>query len=148
MASLADQAVKDDVFSKYEREELKAMMNLLGIDERKAIKFFKAAQVSRYTALSEGLPPLPEWCRWGEPLRVGDRVVFIGMDDALREQSEILARARAIYIGSTPAKNTAMLVIDGSFRGCKYNKAVELGMCMVSPEEFKQMLKWVQPFQA
>lgn len=124
------------------------MMNLLGIDERKAIKFFKAAQVSRYTALSEGLPPLPEWCRWGEPLRVGDRVVFTGLDDALREQLATLACARAIYIGSTPAKNTAMLVTDGSYRGGKYNKAVDLGTRMVTPEEFKQMLKWVQPFEA
>ncbi len=146
-SALADRAVEDDVFSKHEREELKAVMRLLGIPEQRATAYFKEAQARRYTAMSEGLPPLPSDWNLGEPLRVGDRVAFTGIDDTYREKLERLARDRGVYVGSAVTKKTAMLVTDGSYRGGKFNKANELGTRMVTPDNFEAMLKHIQPYR-
>lgn len=146
-AAIADLAVKDDIFSKRERDELKQILGLLGIPESQAIKFFREAQARRYKHLSVGLPPLPADWHLDAPLRVGDRVVFTGIDDSIRIEFEEKAKIAGIYIGNSVAKNTTLLVTDGSYKGQKYEKALDLGTRMVSPSEFKTLLKWIQPYE-
>lgn len=146
-AALTDLAVADNVFNKYERDEIKEILNLLGIPEKHVSTHFTQAQVRRYTQMSVGLPPLPPSWPLGEPLRVGDRVVFTGIDDAIRERLEIIARKRGVYIGGAVAKNTAMLVTDGSYHGQKLQKATELDTRIVTSEQFDHMLQWIKPYQ-
>lgn len=146
-SAIADLAVADNIFSKQERDELKLILRLLNIPESQATAFYKNAQIRRYTKLSEGLPPLPNGWKLGEPLRVGDRVTFTGIDDKLRSKLESKARNAGVYIGGSVAKNTTMLVTDSSHQGQKLQKAQELGTRLVTPLQFDQLVKWIQPFQ-
>lgn len=146
-ASLADNAVADDIFSKHERTEIKTVLMMLGIPEKLATRFFREAQKRRYVALSQGLPPLPDDWNVGEPLHVGDNVVFTGVDDALRSQLENQLKKAGVYLASGVSKKTVMLVTDGSFSGKKLDKATELGTRIVTPAEFEKLLTWIQPFE-
>lgn len=143
--ALAAAAVEDGTISKAERSELKQVLVLLGFEEKEAAGFLNDARRNRCERLSTGLPPLPEQWKMGEPLHVGDNVVFTGCDPQWRTHFEAEAHRRGVQVASGVSKKTAMLVSDGSFSGTKADKAAALGTRVVQPRHFEMLLQHIQP---
>ena len=95
--------------------------------------------------ISRILPPLPDGWKLGDPLRVGDKVVFTGCDPAIRDQLETDSKKVGVAISSSVSAKTRFLVTDGSYVGNKANEAKKLGTRIVSPEEYALLLKFIQP---
>lgn len=143
--ALANEALADGRVSRAEREELTTVANLLGVSPKVIPTLLDRAEDARHARLSEGLKPLPETWQHGAPVRVGDKVVFTGCDEAVRtrleEQSE---RLGVRVLGSVSAK-VALLVTDGSMNGGKARRAAELGTRVVHPDVYAVMLTYLQP---
>jgi DNA ligase (NAD+) len=71
----------------------------------------------------------------------GKSVIFTGeLKNFSRHQTEVLVRQFGGNPGSAVSKNTDF-VIAGENPGSKYKKAKELGIKIISEEEFKEMIK-------
>lgn len=138
-------AVADGTVAKEEREEMIEICKLLGEPEDLIPGVLSDARALAAQKSSEGLAPLPEDWAHGEPLRVGDGVVFTGCDEAQRTRLEEAARAAGVRVVGGVSGKTAMLVSDGSMDGTKAAKARELGTRLVHPDEFEVLLRHVQP---
>lgn len=145
LLALAHEALEDGRVSQAERSELKKLAAMLGVDEKLIPKLLKAAESDRLVRLSADLPPLPAWWSLGEPLRVGDRVVFTGCDDEERAILEGLSEKKGALVMSSVNKKTSLLVTDGSIHGNKLIAAQELGIRTVSPADFRTFLRYIQP---
>jgi DNA polymerase-3 subunit epsilon len=88
---------------------------------------------------------LPENWTHGEPLRVGDKVVFTGCDPEQRTRLENRAESLGVRVVGGVSRQTAMLVTDGGFHGTKAAKASELSVRVIHPDVFDQMLTHLQP---
>ncbi|MHA7861533.1 exonuclease domain-containing protein [Tessaracoccus sp. Y36] len=148
MLALAHEALHDGRVSQAERAELKKLASILDVGEKLIPGLLKKAEQSRIELLSEGLAPLPDWWSLGAPLCVGDRVVFTGCDDEERTILEELCEKAGVLVMSGVNKKTAMLVTDGSMLGQKLASAQELGMRIVSPSDFRTLLRHIQPIGA
>lgn len=146
--TLAHAALDDGKVTRAERAELQAVADALSVDKRLIPKLLDQAEAARNNRLSSGLKQLPADWSYGEPLRVGDKVVFTGCDDALRVDLEARSERLGVrVIGSVSAK-TAMLVSDGTMDGTKAAKARELGTRIVHPDVYAALLTHLQPATA
>jgi DNA polymerase-3 subunit epsilon len=143
--ALAHLALDDGKVSRAERAELTAVAALLDVPKAAVTALLDAAEAARHQRLSADLRPLPHDWMMGEPLRVGDKVVFTGCDDQLRERLEQRAQALGVRVMSCVNVRTAMLVTDGSFHGGKATDAAALGTRTVTPDVFDTLLRHLQP---
>ena len=145
LLALALQAVQDETVSILERGELSNLALTLGLSEKSSTLAIKEAKRVKDESISRVLPPLPEGWQLGEPLRVGQKVVFTGCDPEIRESLEIQSKKVGVAISSSVSIKTKILVTDGSYVGNKANDAAKLGTRIVTPEEYEILLKYVQP---
>lgn len=145
LLALAHRALDDGHVSHEERRELKSIASLLGVAETKVRAVLDKADAARHARLSAGLGPLPDPWPHGEPLRVGDRVVFTGCDDTQRDRLERRSEELGVRVLNSVSKLTALLVTDGSFSGGKLAKSLELGTRTVHPDVFEVLLTHLQP---
>lgn len=145
VTALAHRALDDGHVSKEERAELHSLAELLEVPKATVLRLIDDADRARAARLSAGLLPLPGDWPHGEPLRVGDKVVFTGCDDAERARLEQRATELGVRVLGSVSRLTAMLVTDGSFSGTKLAKATELGIRVVHPEVFEVLLAHLQP---
>lgn len=143
--ALAHLALADGKVSRAEREELVRLSGLLDLDDKIVTTVLARAEEARNRRLSTALAPLPASWDLGEPLRVGDRVVFTGCDEADRSRLETASEAAGVRIIGNVSGRTAMLVTDGSFSGTKDARARDLGTRRVTPEQYAVLLRHVQP---
>lgn len=143
--ALADRALLDGTVQRAERAELKTVLDALGLEPSHATTLLKASDADRRAVLSQGLDPLPDGWIHGEPLRVGDRVVFTGCDPAHRKRLEETARDKGVRVTGSVSGKTSLLVSDGATQGSKADKAVERGTPIVHPATFEVLLAHIQP---
>ncbi|MCD5314361.1 Lsr2 family DNA-binding protein [Kineosporia babensis] len=110
---------------------------VLGIDDESG-----KAYEARLSTRPKGLP-----VKWsgGEPLRVGDKVVFTGCDPAVREQLENRSLRLGVRILDTVSETTTLLVSDETAHGSRAARARELGTRTVTPADYAYLLKHLQP---
>lgn len=89
--------------------------------------------------------PLPAGWAHGDPLRVGDRVVFTSCEGAGRDILEARSTELGVRVLSSVSSKTAMLVTDGTMQGGKHEKATSLGVRMVDPQTYRELLAHLQP---
>lgn len=143
--ALAHAALQDGKVTRAERKELQSIAAILGVNDKLIPRLLDRAENARSERLSEGLAELPDDWTLGEPLRVGDKVVFTGCDDVVRTRLEADSERLGVrVIGGVSAK-TAMLVTDGTFTGTKAAKAQELGTRTVDPQTYAVLLRHLQP---
>lgn len=145
LLALADKAVADAKVTQAERAELYEVAELLGVGRDRVLAALDAAAERRDARQSEGLASLPEGWAHGDPLRVGQSVVFTGCDEDVRTALEARAKSAGVRVSGKVSGATAMLVTDGSFAGGKLADAQRLGTRLVEPEEFAVLLDHVQP---
>lgn len=145
--ALAHKALDDGHVSRDERTELESIASSLRLSGELVPKLIAEADAARAARLSANLGPLPGEWTLGEPLRVGDKVVFTGFDGRERERARLERRTQELGVRVLEAVSglTAMLVSDGSFAGGKLARAQELGTRIVDPEAYALLLKHLQP---
>lgn len=143
--ALAHRALDDGHVSHEERAELYALAELLAVPRSDVLAAIKLADSARAARMSAGLLPLPDSWPHGEPLRVGEKVVFTGCDDIQRELLENRAEELGVRVIGGISRLTVLLVTDGSFAGGKLAKATELGTRIVHPDVFAVLLANLQP---
>lgn len=143
--ALAHAALDDGKISRAERAELKAVSELLQVDSKLLPALLERAEHARNFRLSTGLQALPDTWAHGEPLRVGDKVVFTGCDDHTRNALEQRSQDLGVRILSTVSPHVAMLVTDGTMNGTKAARASELGTRTVHPDIYAALLAHLQP---
>lgn len=145
LLALAHRALDDGHVSHEERRELKSIASLLGVADTKVKAVLDKADAARHARLSAGLGPLPDPWPHGDPLRVGDRVVFTGCDGTQRDRLEQRSEELGVRVLNSVSKLTALLVTDGSFSGGKLAKSLELNTRTVHPDVFEVLLTHLQP---
>ena len=136
---------EDETINVNERSEIKQLCIYLGFKESDSAEFIKKAKLIKNAQLSQSAKELPKDWNLGEPLRVGDRVVFTGCDPFWREKFEKKTREAGITVSSGVTKKTKMLITDGSYVGNKANDANALGIRVVSQIEYEKLLDFRQP---
>jgi DNA polymerase-3 subunit epsilon len=143
--ALAHAALEDGEVTRAERAELQAVSDLLGVNSKVIPALLDRAENARNQRMSMGLKDLPDDWTHGEPLRVGDKVVFTGCEDTTRRRLEAESeQVGGRIIGGVSAK-TALLVTDGTMDGTKAAKARELGTRTVHPDIYAVLLAHLQP---
>ena len=102
-------------------------------------------RAARHERMSAGLSALPADWRHGEPIRVGDKVVFTGCDDTLHSRLEAQCEKLGVRIIGNVSPKTAMLITDGTMDGTKAAKARDLGTRTVHPGTYTILLEHLQP---
>ena len=143
--ALALQALKDETVSVSEREELINVSESLGLSSKIVTEVIKEAKADRVQSLSQNLVALPSSWKLGDPLRVGQKVVFTGCDPDHRARLESESIKKGVTIQSKVSAKTTFLVTDGSYVGNKANAAAALGVRVVTPDEYVLLLKYLQP---
>ncbi len=143
--ALAHRALDDGHVSRDEREELHRFASIIGVSSDVVVSVIARADAARSARMSAGLQSLPEGWAWGDPLRVGDKVVFTGCDDTQRTRLEQRAELLGVRVVGSVSRLTAILVTDGGFQGTKAAKAAELGIRVVHPDDFETLLSFLQP---
>lgn len=138
-------ALGDEKISSNEKEEFKEVSILLGVKQERILPLTKVAKARRIEKLSRNLKSLPETWNLGEPLRVGDSVVFTGCEPSFRENLEQQSKRAGVTISSSVTKKTKMLVTDDSWVGNKANDAKALGIRFVKPGDYSILLDYIQP---
>ena len=143
--ALSREAWKDGVVNRAELKEILNCAQQLGLSEsdgKSAVKEIEDLRAARVAARTK---PLPEDWAIGEPLRVGDKVVITGCYEVGRYEMEKKARTLGVKIIGSVSGKTTMVVSDGSIGGNKDDDARRLAIRVVGPEQFRQMLEFVQP---
>lgn len=143
--ALAHRALDDGHVSRDEREELHRFASIVGVPSEVVVAVIARADAARSTRMSAGLQSLPGDWAYGEPLRVGDKVVFTGCDDTQRSRLEQQAESLGVRVIGGISRLTTMLVTDGGFQGTKAAKAAQLGTRVIHPDVFETLLKFLQP---
>ncbi|GAA2501373.1 exonuclease domain-containing protein [Terrabacter carboxydivorans] len=143
--ALAYAALDDGKVSRAERSELQQISDLLAVNRKVLPALLDHAEDARNERLSAGLKGLPiDWAH-GEPLRVGQKVVFTGCDETVRAHLEERSEKLGVRIINSVSAKTAMLVTDGAFDGVKAARARELGTRIVGPDLYAVLLGNLQP---
>jgi len=143
--ALAHAALEDGKVTRAERAELQSVSDLLAVNQKILPTLLDQAERARNQRMSVGLKDLPvDWLH-GEPLRVGDKVVFTGCDDTLRTRLETQSEQLGVRIIGGVSTRIAMLVTDGSMDGTKAAKARDLGTRVVHPDVYAVLLAHLQP---
>lgn len=143
--ALAHAALDDGKVTRAERAELLHVSDLLGVNQKVVPALLDRAEEARNLRMSAELKPLPEDWAHGEPLRVGDKVVFTGCDGALRERLEQESERLGVRIINAVSAKTSMLVTDGTMDGGKAEKARELETRTEDPDTYAVLLAHLQP---
>ena len=131
--ALAHAALADGKVTRAESDELRVVAALLDVEPDLVRSLLADAEAARHARLSADLGPLPAGWAHGEPLRVGDRVVFTGCEGAGRDVLEARSTELGVRVLNSVSSKTAMLVTDGTMLGGKHEKATALGVRMVDP---------------
>jgi DNA polymerase-3 subunit epsilon len=145
LLALSREAWKDGVVNRAEQKDILSCAQQLGLsdsDGKSALKEIEEFRAARVVARTK---PLPDGWEIGNPLHVGDRVVITGCYEAGRYDMEKKARSLGVRITGSVSGKTTMLVSDGSIDGNKDADARRLGIRVVGPSEFKQLMEYVQP---
>lgn len=145
LLALAHEALQDGKVAQAERAELKKLAALLNVEEKHVASMLKRAESECIKRMGVGLSSLPQGWSLGEPLRVGDRIVFTGCDGLHRSRLEEASELAGVRVIGAVNKRTALLVTDGSFDGTKAAAARELSIRTVSPHIYESLLKNLQP---
>jgi len=145
LRALALQIVQDESVSNLERIELNNIALILGLSDKFSALALKEAKIIKDESISRILPSLPEGWKLGEPLRVGNKVVFTGCDPEVRTSLETQSKKVGVAISSSVSAKTKFLVTDGSYVGNKANDAAKFGTLIVTPDDYKLLLKYIQP---
>jgi DNA polymerase-3 subunit epsilon len=143
--ALAHESLEDGKVTRAERAELQQISDLLGVNQKVIPALLDRAEHARNQRLSAGLKDLPPDWAHGEPLRVGDKVVFTGCDDGLRTRLEQESEQVGVRIINAVSTKTAILVTDGTMDGTKAAKARELGTRTLHPDVYSVLLQHLQP---
>jgi DNA polymerase-3 subunit epsilon len=143
--ALSHLAIDDGTVTRRERDELKAVAALLGLQQTVVTKTLDHAEAARHARLGANLQPLPNDWSHGDPLRVGDKVCFTGCDEQIRLRLEVEADRLGVRVMNNVSRKTALLVTDGGFSGIKAAKAAEIGTRTVHPDQFEVLLQHLQP---
>lgn len=143
--ALAHAALADGKVTRAESDELRVVAALLDVEPDLVRSLLADAEVARHARLSADLGPLPAGWAHGDPLRVGDRVVFTGCEGAGRGILEARSNELGVRVHSSVSSKTAMLVTDGTMLGGKHEKATSLGVRMVDPQTYQELLAHLQP---
>lgn len=143
--ALAHEALDDGKVSRAEADELRIVAALLDVNANVVKSLLADAGTARHARLSANLGPLPAGWAHGAPLRVGDRVVFTGCENAGRDVLEARSEELGVRVLGTVSSKTAMLVTDGTVLGGKHDKATALGVRMVDPDTYRALLAHLQP---
>ncbi|MDF1602256.1 histone-like nucleoid-structuring protein Lsr2 [Nocardioides sp. YIM 152315] len=143
--TLAHAALDDGKVTRAERAELQAVSDLLGVNHKILPALLDRAEQARNQRLSASLKDLPSDWSHGEPLRVGDKVVFTGCDEALRNGLEARSEQLGVRIISSVSAKTAMLVTDGTMDGGKAANARRHSTRTEHPTVYAILLEHLQP---
>ncbi|KTR78697.1 hypothetical protein NS234_02500 [Microbacterium oxydans] len=147
LLALAHKALDDGRVSRDERAELETIALTLRLPAKLVPDLIKEADAARAARLSAKLRALPSDWVHGDPLRVGDKVVFTGFVERETQRTRLEQRSSELgvrVLGSVSGL-TVMVVTDGSFAGGKLARAHELGTRVVDPETYAELLKHLQP---
>nr|AGU11678.1 hypothetical protein [uncultured organism] len=128
-----------------ERSALLTTADLLGVGQPLVLNILEAAEKAQTERHAAGLTDRPADQSLGEPLRVGDKVVFTGCDPEARDELEARSQRLGVRIVGTVSETTALLVSDGSVDGTRAARARELGTRTVGPDEYVLLLNHLQP---
>jgi DNA polymerase-3 subunit epsilon len=145
LLALSREAWKDGVVNRAEQKDILSCAQQLGlsdVDGKNALNEIEEFRTARVAARTK---PIPDSWQLGDPLRVGDRVVITGCYEAGRTEMEKKARSLGVRITGSVSGKTTMLVSDGSINGNKDTDAQRLGVRVIGPIEFKQLMDYVQP---
>ncbi|MBT2496210.1 Lsr2 family protein [Microbacterium sp. ISL-59] len=150
LQTLAHKALDDGHVSGDERAQLEAIASSLRLPADLVPSLITEADAARKARLSAKLGALPIDWPHGDPLRVGDRVVFTGFVEHERQRTRLEQRSQelGVRVLGTVSGLTAMLVTDGSFAGGKLERAQALGTRIVDPETYAVLVKHLQPATA
>ena len=143
--ALAHAALADGRVTRAERAELLHIADTLSVDANVVPRLLDQADAARHARLSAGLGPLPDPWPHGNPLRVGDKVVFTGCDERQRTDLEAKSEKLGVRVLGGVATKTAFLVTDGTMDGTKAAKARQLGTLVVHPDQYAILLTHLQP---
>jgi DNA polymerase-3 subunit epsilon len=143
--ALAHAALEDGKVTRAERGELQTVSDVLGVSQKVIPALLDRAENARNQRLSADLKDLPDGWPYGEPLRVGDKVVFTGCDESLRTHLEHKSEQLGVRIINAVSAKTSMLITDGTMNGGKAAKARELGTRTADPSTYSVLLEHLQP---
>ncbi|MBM6402620.1 exonuclease domain-containing protein [Phycicoccus sonneratiae] len=143
--ALAYAATEDGKVTRAERAELLSISELLGVSYRVIPALLERAELARNRRMSLGLAELPDNWSYGEPLRVGDKVVFTGCDSTVRTRLETESEQLGVRVVGGVSAKTAMLVSDGTMNGTKAAKAREIHCRVEHPDTYAILLRHLQP---
>lgn len=143
LSAMADQVVSDGRVTPTEQGDLDDLADSLGLPMDAAANVIAAATAARTQRLGQKVRPLPADWSFGNPLHIGDAVVFTG-EFPNRTALTAKAEAAGLRVVSKVSSKTAVLVTDGAFFGGKAARAAELGTRVVTPEDFKVILRHIQ----
>lgn len=143
--ALAIEALEDGKVSRAEKAELVQVADLLKVNPKVVPTLLAKAEAAREQRMSQGLRPLPEDWALGEPLRVGDKIVFTGCYSLDRHGMEERSESLGLLVLGTMSPKVALLVSDGTMDGGKAARARELGARVVHPTDFGVLLDHLQP---
>lgn len=139
LAQLALAAVADGVVTAAERDDLRDVVRLLGLDDGEVddVLGWAATEAARGDAAAPAS---------GSRLHAGDSVVFTGECDLPRAELEARARAAGLVVKSGVSRKTTLLVIaDPHSQSAKARAARDAGIRIVSEQVFLNLLGEVDP---
>lgn len=146
--ALAFEAWHDGVVNREEQREVIRIAQQIGLSESDARICLNDVEQLRKNRVAARSLAIPEDLDLGEPVRVGDRVVFTGCYDDGRDEMEDQARRRGLRVTGSVSGRTNLLVTDGTINGIKEREASRLGVRKVGPSQFRTLLEFVQPEHA
>ena len=146
LLALAHRIVEDGRVTKAERNLLNGAAAALGVQNDLAGQVLDEARVALLAQRGAGCQPLPlDWSH-GEPVRVGQPVVFTGCDPIERARLEGRAQAAGLRVTGSLSRKTVVLVTDGAnLDTAKARKAREFGTRIVHPDMFALLVEYIQP---
>lgn len=143
--ALAHAALEDGHVSRAERAELLAVSGPpRGEHQGRARTPRPCRACPQRTPRRRPHRPAADWVH-GEPLRVGDKIVFTGCDDQIRSRLETRSEELGVRIIGGVSAKVAMLVTDDTMDGTKAAKARELGTRTIHPDQYAILLEHLQP---
>ena len=142
---LAAEAWRDGVVSQAEKRHLSTFAQLLGFSSGVGKQVLDACEEARNEKLAHRTKDLPSDWVLGEPVCVGDRVVFTGCDEFDRFGMERKATKKGLRVTGSVSGKTNLVVSDGSVQGNKLKAATDLNIRVVHPTEFLELLTYIQP---
>lgn len=137
-------AFQDGTLETLEKQELTQISNLLDISKSNLNFILKTEKSKAQVTKAGEVLSLPQDWGLGEPLRIGDKIAFTGCDPTWRAKAEILTTNKGLQLMGNVSSKTKLLVTDGSYSGNKLASAREHGVRIATPEEFEELVRFVQ----